>query len=251
MGQRVDRFLARRIPAKPYILRPSRPVVSFTFDDFPRSALTVGGNVLGENGVAGTFYACAGLSGETFEGLQQFRMSDISELVAAGHELGCHTYSHINCQSETVSEFARDCGENAKSFSEHLGDRQLVNFAYPYGCVDLGSKKFVSQHFATGRGVRAGLNVGLCDLSELRAYALYESRMDGVVLKTIIQTAVDKCAWLVFYTHDVAESPGPFGCSLATLERAVKTALDAGCTVLPMRHALAEAVFGQKKSTLN
>jgi peptidoglycan/xylan/chitin deacetylase (PgdA/CDA1 family) len=33
------------------------PVISFTFDDFPRSALVKAGAILRERGLAGTYYA--------------------------------------------------------------------------------------------------------------------------------------------------------------------------------------------------
>ena len=37
------------------------PIVSFTFDDFPRSAYSVGGAMLEKFGARGTYYVTAGL----------------------------------------------------------------------------------------------------------------------------------------------------------------------------------------------
>ncbi|MGZ6012840.1 MAG: hypothetical protein ACXWK0_13450, partial [Caulobacteraceae bacterium] len=50
----------------------AEPVVSFTFDDFPRSALTEGGGVLRERGWAGTYYAAGGFCGRRVEGLDYY-----------------------------------------------------------------------------------------------------------------------------------------------------------------------------------
>src|SRR2546429_5422660 len=41
------------------------PVVSFSFDDFPRTAYTVGGAILKRLEVRGTYYAAPGLMGTT------------------------------------------------------------------------------------------------------------------------------------------------------------------------------------------
>ena len=54
--------LARNIKLNALDTHLEEPVVSFTFDDFPRSALTVGGRVLRAHGWAGTYFT-AGVSG--------------------------------------------------------------------------------------------------------------------------------------------------------------------------------------------
>src|SRR2546422_3297564 len=56
----VARFLFRR----PFEINSKIPFVSFTFDDFPRSALLTGGAILKHFGLTGTYYASFGLMGK-------------------------------------------------------------------------------------------------------------------------------------------------------------------------------------------
>ncbi len=63
------------------------PIVSFTFDDFPRSAYTVGGAILEKFGARGTYYVTPGLMNATTELGDLFREEDIYSLLDKGHEL--------------------------------------------------------------------------------------------------------------------------------------------------------------------
>src|SRR5260370_938233 len=72
-------------------------VVSFTFDDFPKSALATGGAILERYGARGTFYASLKLAGaETILG-PMFDEEDIRAAHHAGHEIACHTFTHLDC----------------------------------------------------------------------------------------------------------------------------------------------------------
>ena len=53
----LEVVLTRNIKARALDTHLSEPIVSFCFDDFPRSAITEGGRMLRERGWAGTFYA--------------------------------------------------------------------------------------------------------------------------------------------------------------------------------------------------
>src|SRR5690348_5712124 len=70
------------------------PVVSFTFDDFPRTALTVGGSILERFGTRATFYVCMGLLGHTNDLGEHFGVADLKDLLRRGHEIGGHGVRH-------------------------------------------------------------------------------------------------------------------------------------------------------------
>ena len=59
-------------------------VISFTFDDFPRSALLNAGAILRERGVAGTYYASFGIMGRKTTTAELFTRDDLGELVQQG-----------------------------------------------------------------------------------------------------------------------------------------------------------------------
>ena len=61
--------------------KPVRGVVSFTFDDFPRSAFHCGGDILRCHGVRGTYYASMGLEGRTTEVGESFVRKDVEDLL--------------------------------------------------------------------------------------------------------------------------------------------------------------------------
>ena len=81
------------------------PVISFTFDDFPRSALMNAGAILRERGLAGTYYASFGLMGRTAPTGEIFTREDLDELIRQGHELACHTFDHCDSWETAPAEF--------------------------------------------------------------------------------------------------------------------------------------------------
>src|SRR5450631_1280171 len=89
-----QRKSARLLFRKPFLIRLQQPLISFTFDDFPRSALLVGGSILNNVGLAATYYASLGLIGKEAPSGQIFVADDLATLFDQGHELGCHTFAH-------------------------------------------------------------------------------------------------------------------------------------------------------------
>jgi len=80
--RRAARWLSRRLGW----IQSASPVVSFTFDDFPRSALYQGGTILREHGFAGTYYTSFGLMGKTIATGEIFTVEDLEEIVRQKHD---------------------------------------------------------------------------------------------------------------------------------------------------------------------
>ena len=95
--QRLQRLMAEKLHRKPARSLSDNAIVSFTFDDFPRSAWTAGGKVLAEYGVRGTYYASLGLMGQNTPVGEMFGPPEIEAVAEAGHELACHTHDHALC----------------------------------------------------------------------------------------------------------------------------------------------------------
>src|SRR5262245_58970253 len=91
---RYRRSLARVSFRRACVIRSHVPVISFTFDDFPRSALLTGGAILGRFGLTGTYYASLGLMGTKAPAGPSFVLEDLQALMEQGHELGSHTSDH-------------------------------------------------------------------------------------------------------------------------------------------------------------
>ena len=61
---KVRRRAVRLLHRRPLTTAPPRPMLSFTFDDAPLSAVQAGAQVLEARGVRGTYYVAAGLAGQ-------------------------------------------------------------------------------------------------------------------------------------------------------------------------------------------
>src|SRR5213594_3979784 len=100
---RMHGFYQRRSASlvfrRPFVISSQRPLISFTFDDFPRSSALTGGAILNRFGLAGTYYASLGLLGKEEPSGQMFVLDDLKMLFECGHELGCHTFSHCHSWS--------------------------------------------------------------------------------------------------------------------------------------------------------
>src|SRR5664280_979153 len=94
--ERLGREAARRFFTRLLALRTDVPIISFTFDDFPRSAFLEAGSILRRYGILGTYYVSLGLMGKQSPLGPMFQAEDLKELVHLGHELGCHTFGHCH-----------------------------------------------------------------------------------------------------------------------------------------------------------
>src|SRR5437870_5577238 len=96
-------FAARAARKIGWIAQPAQldwpgGVASFTFDDFPKSALTVGGAILEKYEARATYYTAMQLAGTQNHLGPMFEVDDIAAAHRAGHEIACHTFSHLGCR---------------------------------------------------------------------------------------------------------------------------------------------------------
>src|SRR5437899_9506135 len=100
-----QRATARLLFRRSFWVKPERQIISFTFDDFPLSALSVGGAILNRFGLAGTYYASLGLEGRDAPTGRIFSRGDLKRVLEEGHELGCHTFAHCDSWDTPTSVF--------------------------------------------------------------------------------------------------------------------------------------------------
>jgi peptidoglycan/xylan/chitin deacetylase (PgdA/CDA1 family) len=242
---RYQRTLARWCFRRPLVMRNTAPLVSFTFDDFPRSALYAGGAILKRLGFAGTFYASFGLMGREAPTGEMFEAGDLAELVAQGHELGCHTFHHCHAWETAPAQFEESIAENRRALERLLPGWRFQSFSYPISCPRPATKRRTGRHFATSRGGGQSYNHGVADLNHLSAYFLEKDGGDPAPAKRIIDAVVRDRGWLVLATHDVSEAPTPYGCRPGHFEEVVRHAASSGARILPVHAALAMARSGK------
>lgn len=213
------------------------PMVSFCFDDFPRTAASAGGSILKSFGAHGTYYASLGLMNTTNELGDQFTQEDIESLLVDGHEIGSHTFSHTSCRSAPLDAFENDVTRGRNTILELTG-QDAANFAYPYGHVSIGSKRRIGPQMESSRGICGGINGPVADLNLLRANSLYGDLDRCYKAETLLLENVRRRGWLIFYTHDVRWNPSPFGCTPAHLDRVASLAEKIGCNIVSVREAM-------------
>jgi peptidoglycan/xylan/chitin deacetylase (PgdA/CDA1 family) len=243
-------------------LGDSGPIVSFSFDDFPRTAYTAGAPILERYGMRGTYYTAMGMMNTSNPCGEQFHAEDLYALVDAGHELASHTMHHISSRAVSCWDFQNDVQEGNRALYQATGVNP-TNFAYPFGDVTLAiksrlldaatpdasdsgnrpaltSQAWTSSGLASARGIVPGLNGPQVDLNLLRANGLYGDIDRALPAEKLIAANLQRKSWLIFYTHDVQPNPSPYGCTPALLEAVVACAAESGARVLTVQEALQE-----------
>ncbi|MCU0881900.1 MAG: polysaccharide deacetylase family protein, partial [Hyphomonadaceae bacterium] len=102
----------RLVHGKPVQSRLTAPIASFSFDDAPVSAVTLGADILERHGVQGTYYLNGANAGRTFEGRAQFDASHVQALHDRGHEVACHSFRHRRMRRVGEGDLAREFADN-------------------------------------------------------------------------------------------------------------------------------------------
>jgi peptidoglycan/xylan/chitin deacetylase (PgdA/CDA1 family) len=222
-------------------LELQEPAVTFTFDDFPETAVTHGAAILERFNLKGTFYISMGLCGKESSVGRIASTEQIASLIEKGHEIGCHTYSHIDAWVEPHHKFAESIELNKKALMENFPSIQVSSFAYPKGSATPESKRVVGERFVSGRGIYWGINKKWSDLNLLKSCELYCWDMQSRQFKKFLDI-IDKCikekGWLIFFTHDVRERPGSFGCTPEVLQALIEYCISKGVTIKPVKEIL-------------
>jgi peptidoglycan/xylan/chitin deacetylase (PgdA/CDA1 family) len=238
LGRRVQgryiRTAAHLLFRRPIKIKAQVPYISFTFDDFPRSALLVGGAILKSFGIAGTYYASFGLMGKQAPVGPIFLPEDLRDLQQQGHELGCHTFGHCDAWRTKPAVFEGSIVENRRALNELLPSASLQTMSYPINPPRASTKRRTGQHFRCCRGGGQTFNVGTADLNYLFAFFLEKSRHAPEMVKDLIDRNRRARGWLILATHDVCASPSPFGCTPRFFEDIVQSAICSGARVLPV-----------------
>lgn len=246
-------------------IKTALPLVSFTFDDFPRSAFLEGGSILARHGAAGTYYVSMSLMGKESHLGPMFQAGDLTELARTGHEIGSHTFGHCHSWNTPPDLYEQSILDNEQAFNEVVPGASFRTFAYPHSAPQPGVKRVASTHFlcCRGGGLKPGhyfrrhaaggqtFNGGTTDLNYLCAFFLEKSRDNPDAVRRVIAENARARGWLVFATHDVSAEPSPYGCTPEYFEQVVEWSVESGARILPVVQALQVLRSGQAEEPLN
>ncbi|HBK86802.1 MAG TPA: polysaccharide deacetylase [Firmicutes bacterium] len=152
---------------------PPRPII-LTFDDGYKSDYELVFPTLRTYG----FRAVHFLYVKKVDHANGLTPEEIAELLAAGHEIGNHTYNHIELHTASQQGLVKET-EQAKTALEEMLDIQIVSFCYPVGRYNSDAIRAVKESghklAVTTEYGYASPEQGLLNLKRIRI-----SRSDGL-----------------------------------------------------------------------
>ncbi|GIQ72406.1 polysaccharide deacetylase family protein [Bradyrhizobium sp. RD5-C2] len=234
---KVSHRLAMHVQVERFRLNNATPMVTFTFDDLPRSAATFGADILESYGARGTFYVSGGLVGLDAPDWTTGSADDVISLHRRGHEVGCHTFSHRRACDLDETSLAAEIARNRTYFHSLDPTMPVETFAYPFGYGSYARKHQLRSEFRTCRSIVPGVNSGEVDLQFLRAMPLIDRQMSRDRIDMAFAEAAHMNGWLIFYSHDVADTPSLYGCTPDLMTYTLETAARRNVPVLTMAEA--------------
>lgn len=208
--------------------------VSICFDDFPESAIN-GADILERHNAHGTFYTCFSLLGQDSPSGPIAAIEQVKALHDKGHEIGCHTYDHLNCSFTRTPEIQESCNTNIRAAEEN--GITLKNFAYPQGGMSVPTKRFMTDTYISARSTMPIINRGIADTHALGGVPVYEHLTLDNIFSRIASVANDG-GWLILYSHDVRAEPSQYGVTPQTLEKIVSAIQDKNIPIKTVDRAL-------------
>ena len=237
--RRASSRLARYLLRAPRRLRSDRPLISFTFDDAPRSAFTTGAPILESAGGRGVFYIASGLIETAYPCYELVRPADIRDLRRRGHEIALHGFRHAPVTELSAEALRADIARNRADLEAIEPGLGSPNFAYPFGQLALGAKSTLSGLVGSSRGIVPGVNGDGFDAQNLRSVELADARLSRAQMADWLNRAARLRGWLIFTLHDVADRPSPYGCTPTFLRSALEGAAARGFEIVTVGQALA------------
>lgn len=235
IGRKIKRVECDWLARRPFLMTGTTSFISFTFDDFPTSAYNVGGAILKNYGLNGTYYVSLGMLNRQSPTGEIAGLDVIRNVFSDGHELGCHTYLHSDPWETRPDQFEMSIIENQRALLKLLPKVRFNTFSYPFANATSRIKRIASKYFACCRGGRQTLNSGKIDLNYLNAYFIDRRKNVSLsALKTLISRNSEAKGWLIFATHGIDNERSAYGCTPDFFEDIVRYSIKSGAVVLPV-----------------
>lgn len=231
MRAKIDGIVSRTLAKQPMQL-PAGRYVSLCFDDFPKSSAETAAPMIEQLGWRATWYVAGGYLGTTHEHYgKMFDTADLFRLIRKGHDIGCHTFDHIDCANTDADELLIQCTRN-QAFLSTFGVEEVHSFAFPFGAHDVASKKTLAPSRLALRGITPGLNFEIADFSLLRACGLQCDQKGLRRAMMELETLSQIDGWQIIFTHDVRDNPSPWGVTPADYASLLEAVQASGAEVV-------------------
>lgn len=219
-------------------MRNPRPIISFTFDDFPASAYTSTAPLFRDAGVHATFFTSLGLLGRVAPTGVIASHDLFREVLASPHEVACHTYDHFDAFETPFFSYRASVERNLRELRTFDPVATFVTHSFPINFPGVRTKRFVGRRFLASRAGGQTHNQETLDLPYLQSFFIERSRSNPDAMREQIARAVQANGWLIFSTHDVCDQPTDYGCTPALFAKVLQWSIDSGAEILSVREAL-------------
>jgi len=191
-----------------------RAALSLTFDDARLSQIDTGLAILDKHNVKATFYVLV-------DNLEK-RLDGWKKVVASGHEIGNHSWSHPctgnytfslrNALEDYTLRMMEKELDRANADIERLLGVRPVTFAYPCGQTFVGRGRrvksyvpLVAERFLVGRGYlgEAANHPDVFDLAQAAGTGF--DSMSFEQIKKLVAHAAEEGRWLILVGHEIGE----------------------------------------------
>ncbi|MGE0023284.1 MAG: polysaccharide deacetylase family protein [Hyphomicrobium sp.] len=235
---KARRMLASGLARRTVPLGEAGPIISFTFDDAPKTAFDAGRRILARHGARATYFVSLALIDTETEVGRIGSPADLKSAVADGCELGCHTYDHLDAWHVSTATYLVSIERNREALERMLPGARFDSFAYPKSGATLAVKAGLGPRFKGARGGGQAANLGTADLNLVKACFLdRRAGVDMALVRALVDETVRGRGWLVFATHDIAADPSPYGCTPEFLEAVAECSRRSGALLLPFAEA--------------
>jgi peptidoglycan/xylan/chitin deacetylase (PgdA/CDA1 family) len=229
---------APRPPAPQASAQPPKPVAgngmaSLTFDDGQLVQYQYAWPALKSAGYLGTFYV---VSDAMNWGPPSMSASQVSQLAAAGNEIGNHTRDHADLTDLTSAQIQAEFADSVKALT--ATGASVTTCAYPYGAVNATVKSIAAKYFKACRGTDGGTNGSGADAYDLRVYYVQASTTAAQV-RAAADAAKSSGSWIIFVYHGVGTAATGDNVTAAQFQGHVAAVKASGITVRTVAQAMA------------
>ncbi|MBD2750534.1 polysaccharide deacetylase family protein [Microvirga sp. BT688] len=175
LGHRIVKKVTGSLNIAPLEVSPEYPLLTLTFDDFPRSAWLESRWLLDEYGAKATFYVSGSFLAQRDGGIDFFTGDDLAEVSAHGHEVGCHSYFHESSILQSASSVEASVLKNTAIIRGILGACDPKTFAYPMATRHFRHAECLGSN---SKRVEASAVGGTCAISTVLTFPAPALRAD-------------------------------------------------------------------------
>ena len=217
------------------------PLITVTFDDGWQSIYESALPLLQKHGIRTTQYVLTG----TADNAEYVSWDQIAQMQKAGHEIGCHTVSHVDLTTlddatlEGELKFCKD--ELTKRFGP------ITSFASPYGASNPRTVNAIKRYFDTHRNTNGDPSNGVTDVDvnvpenfdrfNIIGFTVrHETKVSE--LQKLVEYAKTRNAWVVLTYHQADEGGSQFNVNPPNLDKQFAYLSKTNVRIVTMSEAL-------------